>query len=84
MLKNALFLLKNRKNRRALGAPPQTSLLPAAGGFAPRPPASGSWELHFQSPALAPSHDEFLVTRLIVSFVFAFKVMLCPSFLCNF
>jgi len=46
--------------------------------------ASGSWGFRPQSPALAPSHDESLATRLIVSFVFAFTVMLCPSFLCNF
>jgi len=48
--KNALFLLKNSKNRRALGLRPQTSLLPAAGGSAPRPPASGSWGLCPRAP----------------------------------
>jgi len=36
MPKNALFVLKNRKNRRALGAPPPYPLLPAA--FAPKTP----------------------------------------------
>jgi len=71
MPKNALFLLKNRKNRRALG--PQTPLPPAAGvftprppttaGFAPRPPlVSGSWGLRSHTPATA-SHDEFLAAR---------------------
>jgi len=41
MPKNALFLLKNRKDRRALGAPPQTPLPPAAVDFAPKPSATG-------------------------------------------
>jgi len=41
MPKNALFLLKNRKSYRALGAPPPDPLLPAYGGFAPSPLASG-------------------------------------------
>jgi len=36
--KNALFLLKNRKNWRALEAPP------------PDPLASGGWGLHPQTP----------------------------------
>jgi len=51
MPKNALLLLKNRKNRRALGAPP------------PDPLASGGWGLRLQTPATAP-YDEFLATRL--------------------
>jgi len=38
MPKNALFLLKNRKNCRALGTPPPDPKHPAAGGFAPRLP----------------------------------------------
>jgi len=37
MPKNALFLLKNRKNRKALGDPPP-DLLASGGCFAPRPP----------------------------------------------
>jgi len=41
MPKNALFLLKNRKNRRALGAPH------------PDPLASGGWGLRTQTPGLA-------------------------------
>jgi len=40
MPKNALFLLKNRKNRRALGLRSQTPLPPGAGGFAP---TTNSW-----------------------------------------
>jgi len=52
MPKNALFLVKNRKNRRALGLRPQTPLPPAAGGSALRPPQQ-------------PPHDEFLATRLM-------------------
>jgi len=35
MHKNALFLLKNCKNRLGLGAPPSNPLLLAAEGFAP-------------------------------------------------
>jgi len=38
MPKNALFLLKNRKNRRALGIP------------LPDPFASGGWGLRSQTP----------------------------------
>jgi len=44
MPKNALFLLKNRKNRRALEAPPPDPLLPAAEALPPDPhwpPAAG-------------------------------------------
>jgi len=44
------FCLKNRKNRRALGLRSQTPLFPADGGFAPRPLASGGWELSLQTP----------------------------------
>jgi len=40
MPKNALFLEKNRKNRRALGAPPKNPFASAGGGFAPRPSTS--------------------------------------------
>jgi len=40
MPKNALFLVKDRKNRRALGATP------------PDPLASGGWGLHLQTPSL--------------------------------
>jgi len=42
MPKNALFLLKSRKNPRALVAPP------------PDPLASGGWGLHPQASATAP------------------------------
>ena len=38
------------QNFRALGAPPQTPVPPAAGGFAPKPPASGSWGLSPHTP----------------------------------
>jgi len=41
MPKNALFSLKNRKNRRALGAPPPDLL------------AFGGWELRPQTPETA-------------------------------
>jgi len=51
MHKNALFSLKNRKNRRALGAPPPDLF------------ASGGWVLHPQSSRSAP-HDEIWATCL--------------------
>jgi len=51
MPKNALFLLKNCKIRRALGAPLPDSLPPAAEGFAPSLPDQ-------------PLHDKSLATRL--------------------
>jgi len=58
--KNVLFLLKNRKNSRALGASPTNSLASGgAGSFAP-----SFWGLCPQTPATAP-HDKFLATRLI-------------------
>jgi len=77
MPKNALFLLKNRKNRRA-GASSPDPLAPASGGFSP--PASSGWmrlrpqtPIGFQSleallpyPRIRP-HDEFLATRLLLT-----------------
>ena len=64
-------------NFRALKAPPPDPVPPVAGGFAPKPPASGSWELHLQTPIGlrrlgapppdppdCPSHCQFLATRL--------------------
>ena len=38
------------QNFRALGALPQTPVPPAAGGFAPKPPAPGCWVLRPQTP----------------------------------
>ena len=38
------------QNFRVLGAPPPDPVPPAAGGFAPKPPASGSWGLRPQTP----------------------------------
>ena len=40
-----VIFAKKCKNFRALGLRPQTSMPPAAVGFAPRPPASGGWGL---------------------------------------
>ena len=62
------------QNFRALGAPPPDPVLPAAGGFAPKPPASGDftlrtplasggWGLRPQPPKTAP-HRKILATRL--------------------
>ena len=44
------------------GAPPPDPRASAAGGFAPRPPASGSWRLGSQAPIASP-YCEFLTTR---------------------
>jgi len=56
MPKNALFLLKNCKNRRALGD--HTPLPLVAESFAPRPLltllTSRDWGLSRHTPALAP------------------------------
>jgi len=52
MPKSTSFLLKNRKNRPALGALP------------PDPYASGSWGLHTQTRALALSRYEFFCSAL--------------------
>ena len=38
------------QNSQALGLRPQTPVPPAAGGFAPNPPASGGGELRPQTP----------------------------------
>jgi len=73
MPKNTLFLLKNRKNRRALppcfwrlGALPPDPQPSAAVGFAPRPPLhSGGLELHPQTPKLDLPNDKYLATLLI-------------------
>ena len=43
------------QNFRAMGLRPQTTVPPAAGGFAPKPPVSGSWGLHPQTPKTAPA-----------------------------
>ena len=48
------------QNFRALGALPQTPVHSAAGGFAPKSPASSGWGLGPQKPL----HYEFLATRL--------------------
>ena len=41
---------------------------PAAGGFTPRPPASGSWELHPQTPKTAPLIANFCLRTCSSSF----------------
>jgi len=44
------FWLKNRKSRRALGAPPPDLLASGVWGLTPSPPASGGWVLRLQTP----------------------------------
>ena len=71
-----LFLQKKCKIFERWGLRPQSPVPPAAGGFAPEPPASGAgsfasrpplasggWGLRPQNPKTAP-HCEFLATRL--------------------
>ena len=48
-----LFLQKKCKIFVRWGLRPQTLVPPAAGGFAPKPPASGSWGLHPHWPPAA-------------------------------
>ena len=68
---------KKRKIFERWGLRPQTPVPPAAGGLAPKPPASGSWGLRPQTPIgrrrlgapppdpqTSPPHCEFLATRL--------------------
>ena len=49
-----LFLQKKCKIFERWGLRPQTLVTPAAGGFAPRPPAFSNWGLSPQTPKLAP------------------------------
>ena len=57
------------QNFRALGAPPQTPVPPAAGGFASKPPASGGWELRpLWPPAAGGSALRPLKSPPIVNF----------------
>ena len=72
-----LFLQKKCKIFERWGLRPHTPVPPAAGGFAPKPPASGGWGLRPQTPIglrrlgapppdpqNSPPHCEFLATRL--------------------
>ena len=45
-----LFLQKKCKIFERWGLRPHTPVPPAAGGFAPKPPASGGWGLRPQTP----------------------------------
>ena len=70
-----LFLQKKCKIFERWGLRPQTSMSPAAVGFAPRPTASGGWvlsswtsnsfrRLRSQTPKTATPHCEFLATNV--------------------
>ena len=72
-----LFLQKKCKIFERWGLRPHTPVPPAAGGFAPKPPASGGWGLRPQTPIglrrlgapppdpqNSPPHCEYLATRL--------------------
>ena len=65
-----LFLQKKMQNFRALRAPPPDPRAPAAGSFAPKPPASPHWPPVAGGSAPRPPtqspHCEFLATRLVV------------------
>ena len=54
LIKMALKLSYYCKKMQNFRAHLQTPVPPAAGGFAPRLPASGSWGLRLQTPKLAP------------------------------
>ena len=49
-----LFLQKKCKIFERWGLRPHTPVPPAAGGFSPKPPASGGWGLRPQTPKTAP------------------------------
>ena len=61
-----IFCKKNA-NFRALGALPPDPVPPAAGGSAPKPPASSGWEIRPETPNTQPPHCKFLATRLVVT-----------------
>ena len=74
-----LFLQKKCKIFERWGLRPQTPVPSAAGGFAPKPPASGGWGPCPQTPIglrrlgapppdpqNSPPHCEFLATRLVI------------------
>ena len=65
-LKLSYLFVKKCKILEGWGLHPQTPVPPAAGGFAPRPPVSGSWGLASRPPNTAP-HCKFLATRLLLS-----------------
>ena len=50
-----LFLQKSAKFSSAGGSAPQTPVPPEAGGFVPKPPASGGWGLRPQDPHWPPA-----------------------------
>ena len=54
-----LFLQKKCKIFERWGLRPHTPVPPAAGGFAPKPPASGGWGLRPQTPKTAPPIANF-------------------------
>jgi len=67
MPENALFLLKNRKIRRALGAlpsPPQTPCLQLLGTLSPDPLPLVVGTLPPDLRISPSAHDEFLATHL--------------------
>ena len=71
-----LFLQKKCKIFERGGLRPQTPVPPAAGGFAPKPPASGGWGFAPRPPKQPPHRCEFLATRLLVSTTLS-KTKLC-------
>jgi len=59
MHKNALFYLKIAKIAQRWGLRPQTPLLPAAGGFVPRPPPKPLTPLRNPGYATGPGYKVF-------------------------
>ena len=90
-----LFLQKKCKIFERWGLRPHTPVPPAAGGFAPKPPASGGWGLRPQTPIglrrlgapppdpqNSPPHCEFLATRLPVAEYWKhFDAIICSQFI---
>ena len=64
-----LFLQKKCKIFERWGLRPQTPVPPAAGGFAPKPPASGGWGLR---PQTSPPIANFCLRAWMISVFFGY------------
>ena len=73
-----LFLQKKCKILERWELRSQTPVTPAAGGFAPKLPASGGWGLNPRPPK-QPPHCKFLATRLDVTVCITVRTGLSAS-----
>ena len=70
-----LFLQKKCKIFERWGLRPHTPVPPAAGGFAPKPPASGGWGLRPQTPKTAPPIANFWLRAWLPYYIFSRLVL---------